>query len=65
MYHKKSVLIVLVGFILLLEGCSRSPKVKLNSSSASFSSSCRESVAPYSLESLERDYVCKKYKEGA
>jgi len=62
MYHKKSVLIVLVGFILLLEGCSRSPKIESNSSSYS-SSSCEESVAPYSLESLERDYACKQYKK--
>ncbi len=60
MYNKK---IILVGLVLLLEGCSSVPKVELNSPTTS--SPCRESVAPYSLDSLDRDYSCKRYREGA
>ena len=58
MYNKK---IILVGFILLLEGCSRGSKVEFSSPLVS---PCREVVAPYSLDSLDRDYSCKRYREG-
>ena len=57
--HKKKI--VLVGLILLLEGCSSRPKVEPNASLSY--SPCREDVAPYSLDSLDRDYSCKHYKE--